>query len=202
MALISGKPFLERQLTYLQRQRFTDIVLAVGYKKEVIINYFGDTYHGLRLWYSQETTALGTGGALRQALSMCRGNNVFIFNGDTYVDANCDDIIAFGAARNRNVIVGGMCSHATRYGRLVIQNGDVAGLDPPSNDDTGLINTGCYYVSKSLLSTCALENPFSFEYDFLADFLPTSPFVLYVASGLFIDIGVPDDFRRAQSLFS
>jgi D-glycero-alpha-D-manno-heptose 1-phosphate guanylyltransferase len=42
--------------------------------------------------------------------------------------------------------------------------------------------------------------PFSFENDYLAHQLATAPLDLFVTTGLFIDIGVPEDFYRAQDL--
>ena len=45
------------------------MVLCTGYLAEQIAALFGDSYRGLRLGYSREAAPLGTGGAIRLALS-------------------------------------------------------------------------------------------------------------------------------------
>jgi D-glycero-alpha-D-manno-heptose 1-phosphate guanylyltransferase len=53
-----------------------------------------------------------------------------------------------------------------------------------------------------LLETLALPEAFSFERDVLAAKLQDLRPRLYVASGRFIDIGVPEDYARAQGMFA
>lgn len=67
MAPVAGRPFLERLLDRLIVQGISQVVLAVGYKREIIQNHFGARYKNLEVRYSVESEPLGTGGALRQA---------------------------------------------------------------------------------------------------------------------------------------
>lgn len=85
MVEIVGIPILGYQLQWLQAQGVTDIVVACGYRHDVIQTYFGDGERlGLRIAYAIEQTPLGRGGALRAALAeVPAGEDVVIAtNGD------------------------------------------------------------------------------------------------------------------------
>jgi len=88
MIPVNGKPFLKYLFDYLLKNGVTYIILAVGYKSEIIQKYFGDDYKGISITYSVENTPLGTGGAIKKALDCCNEKYVFIVNGDTYFDVD------------------------------------------------------------------------------------------------------------------
>ncbi len=92
MALINWRPFLELLLNNLARKGFIHVVISVGYLSEQIINYFGSEFNGIKLDYAIETKPLGTGGATKFALSFCKKDYVFIFNGDTFIDLEIAEI--------------------------------------------------------------------------------------------------------------
>ena len=94
MAPVAGKPFLERLLKSLAQKGFTRIVLALGYMAEKVIEHFGSRFEGMELVYEIESTPLGTGGAVRLALTQCLTDHVFVFNGDTYLDLEVSHVEA------------------------------------------------------------------------------------------------------------
>jgi D-glycero-alpha-D-manno-heptose 1-phosphate guanylyltransferase len=63
----------------------------------------------------------------------------------------------------------------------------------------GLINAGCYVLPRAILVDFPRRETFSLENDFLAKEVSQRRFDLFVTSGRFIDIGVPEDFTRAQT---
>ena len=93
MADINGKPFLAYQLDFLIENGIKRFVLSVGYKSEFIIQYFKNSYRNVPIEYAIETQPLGTGGAIKYALSKCISENVFVINGDTYLEVQM--IISF-----------------------------------------------------------------------------------------------------------
>src|ERR1017187_4110469 len=94
MSSIDGRPFLELLLRQLRRYGFQRVILAVGYEREVIYSHFGETAFGLKLTYPAESSPLGTGGALRNALGAVESETALIMNGDSYTDV---DLSRFGA---------------------------------------------------------------------------------------------------------
>lgn len=83
---VAGKPFIVRQLDYLQKQGVTEVVLCLSYRGEQVVAVVGDgAAFGLKVRYSWDGRCLmGTGGALRQALPLL-GQNFFVLYGDSYL---------------------------------------------------------------------------------------------------------------------
>ena len=86
---VSGKPFVCRQLDYLQRQGVSDVVMCTGHLGDRIQAVVKDgAEFNLTVRYSPDgPTLLGTGGALRRALPLL-GEQFFVLYGDSYLP--CD----------------------------------------------------------------------------------------------------------------
>ena len=87
-----------------------------------------------------------------------------------------------------------------RYGSLDVKDGAVVAFCEKGASGPGLINAGCYVLPTNILDSFPLGQPFALEADFLATAVTQQRFDCYESHGLFIDIGIPDDFHRAQSL--
>jgi NDP-sugar pyrophosphorylase family protein len=83
---VAGQPFLIHQLRLLHSKGFRKIVLCVGYLGEMIEAKIGDGKRlGLQIDYSfDEPTLLGTGGALKRAISKL-GDQFLVVYGDSYM---------------------------------------------------------------------------------------------------------------------
>jgi len=83
---VSGEPFLVHQLRLLYSKGFRKIVLCVGYLGELIEEKIGDGKRlGLQIDYSFDgPTLLGTGGALKRAISKL-GDQFLVIYGDSYM---------------------------------------------------------------------------------------------------------------------
>ena len=90
MAPINNKPFLEYIFDDLSKYDVSRVILAVGYKKEIVKKYFGNKYKNIKIAYSEENEPLGTGGAIKHALSLVNDEEVIIMNGDIYTKINYD----------------------------------------------------------------------------------------------------------------
>lgn len=172
-------------------------MLSLGYLAESVIDHFGNRFRGIELVYAVEPTPLGTGGALRLALSRCISDHVFVFNGDTFIDLDITAVHGCWLQRHVPIVVARQVRDTARYGRLSVLGDRVVGLSRGVEGD-GLINAGCYVLPTNLLASGPARERFSFETDFLAEAVKTSPFEVFLSEGQFIDIGVPQDFRRAQ----
>jgi D-glycero-alpha-D-manno-heptose 1-phosphate guanylyltransferase len=202
MAPVAGRPFLEILLTTLARKGFQRVVLSLGYMADKIVSHFGQEFAGMDLVYEIERTPLGTGGAVRQSLERCLDDHVFVFNGDTYVDVEVAELEARWRTQGVPIIVARNVTDTARFGRLDIADGRVLGFADKGTGGPGLINAGCYVLPKSILAAFPRGKLFSLETDFLASALSQRRFDLFVTSGRFIDIGVPEDFKRAQTELS
>ena len=198
MAPVAGRPFLEILLTVMASKGFTRVVLSLGYLADTIVNHFGDRFAGMELVYEIEDTPLGTGGAVRQASEHCSADHVFVFNGDTYLDLEVKEVEALWQRNRTPVIVARAVPDTSRYGRLSLDGEKVIGFAEKGAAGPGLINAGCYVLRADALAAFTPGQPFSLENDFLADAVLADPFDVFVIKGHFIDIGVPEDYARAQ----
>jgi D-glycero-alpha-D-manno-heptose 1-phosphate guanylyltransferase len=199
MAAIAGRPFLEIVLASLARKGFSRIILSLGYMAEKVVSHFGSSFEGMDLVYEIEASPLGTGGALRQALARASSDHVFVFNGDTFIDLEVPELEAFWQTHRLPTIVGKNVADTSRYGRLEMIGGHVAGFAAKGMPGPGLINAGCYVLPRSALDMFEPGRAFSLEADFLVAAVQTQPFALFSTNGFFIDIGIPDDYLRAQT---
>lgn len=202
MALVAGKPFLEILLQALAQKGFKRVVLSLGFLAHKVTEHFGARFAGMDLHYIVEDQPLGTGGAVRLALVSCLQDHVFVFNGDTFLDIEADTLEASWQADKHPIIVSRQVPDTTRYGRLLSEAGRVTGFEEKGAAGQGLINAGCYVFARNQLDNFALHQAFSLETDYLAHAFQQTAFKVFVAQGMFIDIGVPEDYLRAQELFS
>ena len=200
MAPVSGRPFLEILLTKLSRSGVTHCVLSLGYMAEAITSHFGTSFDTLSLDYVIEDQALGTGGATRLAMTKCTSDHVFVFNGDTYLGLEMDEAEKMWVSHKETIIVGCPVPDTQRYGRLDVADGMVKGFSEKGIVGPGLINAGCYILPTDQLDVWPLEQPFSMETDHLIPLLEREDVRLFETAGIFIDIGIPEDYHRAQSL--
>lgn len=202
MAPVNGEPFLSYILRRLAREQFTRIVLSVGYKAEIISAWFGDCFEGMDIGYQLESSPLGTGGAIRSALSQVQSDHAFVLNGDTFLDLNIRELEEIWQRTNEPLIVGRHIADASRYGRLTIIDEIVTAFVQDHANTPGVINAGAYVVPTNLFDNFSANDPFSFEADFLASEVRRRRFRSYLATGYFIDIGIPGDYARAPSDFA
>ncbi len=206
MVNVAGRPFLEYTLDYLIEQGVDNAVLAVSYKKEAIIEHFGTKYRNLNLSYSIESTPLGTGGAVKKAIhQLCSHSKqmVLVINGDTLVEYQLGDMLSLCNTGKVDLVMSLKTMEDTsRYGRVNVNNNKVTQFEEKKGGHPGLINAGVYlFDARSSLEFPQRES-FSFESDFLENIVQTHDVLASVTDGYFIDIGVPEDFNKAQMDFS
>ena len=201
LAPVAGVPFLAIVLRQLAQSGFGHVVLSVGYMAGHVIRAIGDCFAGMEISYAREDEPLGTGGGVRLALDVCRADHVFVMNGDTFLDLDFVRVEQVWQAHRELLLVGRAVEDTARYGRLRIEDGRVAGFLEKGASGPGVINTGYYVLASNVLSGFAPGTAFSLEVDFLRPAVAERPRGLFVTDAAFIDIGVPEDYARAQLLF-
>jgi len=202
MAPVAGKPFLEILLQALAQKGFKRVVLSLGFLAHKVTAHFEARFAGMDLHYVIEDQPLGTGGAVRLALESCLHDHIFVFNGDTFLDLEVNAIEAAWQANRHPIIVCRQVPDTARYGSLLTDAGRVIGFLEKGAGGPGLINAGCYVFARDQLDSFKFNQNFSLETDYLADAVTKTPFNIFVTEGLFIDIGVPEDYLRSQTLFT
>jgi D-glycero-alpha-D-manno-heptose 1-phosphate guanylyltransferase len=201
MAPIHGRPFLAYLLDAMAEAGFDSIILAVGYKSEAIRAFFGDDYRGLKLRYSKEDEPLGTGGAIRLAMGQASAPHVFVLNGDTHLELDYSAMMqAHLEAKASLTIAIKQVPDAGRYGALETAEGRIRNFREKGRGGPGLINAGVYLLARDLPDRYPLPRIFSFETDLLMPHASELQPLAFETDGMFIDIGIPEDYARAQEL--
>lgn len=203
LAPIGEKSFLDYLVKTLKQQDFDSIVFLTGYKAEQIEKRFQYLENAV---FIKEETALGTGGAIFNAFDKLQ-DEFFVINGDTFFDVDYSLLEDFGKEKPITLALR-YTNNIARYGfveiddKLLIKSFVEKGSLPKNRID-GYINGGIYYVHKSALKTYAEK----YSGEFIS--LETEIFPKLIANdelnglplgGCFIDIGIPEDYQRAQDL--
>lgn len=205
MALVQEKPFLETLLTYYAAQGIKRFILSVGHLAHIIQNHFGHSWHGLEIAYSLETTPLGTGGGILQASTLLDSGEktCLALNGDTFFAINLPKLMRFHQIKNAAISLSCFTSSdIERYMGLTIdQTNRVTQFNVKSHSGKCLVNGGAYLINRALLSSLSRQpiRPQSWENDTLPSLLREGhPLYAHAIEADFIDIGIPDDYARAQ----
>ncbi|MEF3849490.1 nucleotidyltransferase family protein [Campylobacter jejuni] len=197
MAPINNKPFLEFIFKYLKKQSVKEIILAVSYKYEVIQEYFKDEFLGIKIKYSIEKEPLGTGGAIKDALKFIQ-NQAYVLNGDTVFDI---DLKKLALNDSKICIALKQMQNFDRYGTVNVDDqGIVTSFEEKVFKKQGLINGGIYLLKKDIFDKFDLEKKFSFE-EFLQSNCNALKIQTQIFDDYFIDIGIPEDYRRFNNDF-
>jgi NDP-sugar pyrophosphorylase family protein len=203
LAEVQERPFLAYLLQHLARSGIKSAVLCTGYIGEQIKTAFGDTFGSMRLLYSQETSQLGTAGALRLALPQIQSNSVLIVNGDSFCDANLSDFWAWREAKSAEAaLLLTQVSDTRRYGRVEVDaDGRVLKFEEKGGrEGYGWINAGIYLLDRSLLLTIPEGRPVSLERDMFPAWMERGLYG-YGTQGRFLDIGTPESYALAEKFF-
>lgn len=202
LAPVGGAPFLHLLLRHLAANGFERVVLSVGYRAEMVMRAVGGRFAGLEISYAREEQPLGTGGGLRLALASTRRDHVFVMNGDTFLDADFAAAEALWRTHGEMLVIGCAVPDTGRYGRLAISDGHVTAFQEKGLSGPGVINAGCYVLPAGALAAFPPGEPFSLETEFLRPMAARGKLRALVSEGRFIDIGVPEEYLAAQSLFA
>jgi NDP-sugar pyrophosphorylase family protein len=202
LACIGERPFLEILLLQLRRHGFEEVILAVGYQSNLIRTHFADRAHGLDIRYSIESTPLGTGGALRNALDLMHTNTALIMNGDSYTDADLRLFLTEhqNAHADLSILVV-PADGRTDCGLVAVDAGrKVLGFkEKQSALGKQYINAGIYLASKQIPSEIPAGVQVSLESQMFPRWLKEGKDLrAFYHSGPCIDIGTPERHQSAQ----
>lgn len=204
MAPVAGRPFLRFIMDQLAAAGFDRVVVADGYRREQIEDFFGSAYRGMSIEYSPEETPLLTGGAVKRALSRCESDWVFVLNGDTWLDVDFEVMEA--AAANvpdsvTAVIAVKRMRDFERYGTVDVDAcGSLTAFHEKRPCEEGLINAGVYLLRLDALDD--MPEKFSLESDHFERVVGDGALRAVECAGGFIDIGVPEDYELAQTMLA
>jgi D-glycero-alpha-D-manno-heptose 1-phosphate guanylyltransferase len=201
MAPVAGKPFLSFVIDHCITQGIGRFIFSLGYKHEMISGWLDDQYPGVAKKYVIEEEPLGTGGAIQLACRQAEEKDVLVLNGDTLFKVQLPALARFHRQHNAAcTLVLKPMQHFERYGVVELQgNGAVKNFQEKKYYESGFINGGAYALDAAAFLAEGLPGKFSFEKDYLEQLYTVRPMYGVVQDAYFIDIGIPEDYEKANA---
>jgi D-glycero-alpha-D-manno-heptose 1-phosphate guanylyltransferase len=201
MAPVGSRPFLDYLFKWIKDYRVEKLVISAGYKSESIVKYFGNSVYGIPVEYVIEEKPLGTGGAIKYALHKTSGDDILVLNGDTYFPIDLRKFFSFHV-RNKSLFSVALkrMRNFDRYGTVECRRNTIVRFNEKKFCSDGLINGGIYLINRNIIEAWKLSGAFSLEKDIMEKESGTSVIKGMVFDDLFIDIGIPEDYHKAESI--
>ena len=201
MIPLGDKPIVEVIMDKFYRQGFSNFILSLGYKAEIIKTYFAENNgRPYKTDFVQEKEPLGTAGAL-SLLDNKIQTTFFVTNCDIILEANYDDVLSFHKDRENDLtIVGALKEFTIPYGVLRTDNGKLHNIEEKPNLHY-LVNTGVYVLEPRLLSLVPRHQPLHMtELIVLAqkNGFKTGVFPFH---GKWFDVGQWEEYRQTLKVF-
>lgn len=204
LAPIQNYPFLGILINYLCNQGIENFVFAVGYRNQMVIDFLEMEFPTLKISYSIETELLGTGGAIKLALSKVNSENVLIVNGDTFYNNDLQQFSKFHYSSKSDFSIAlTKIRNNERYGSVELDgmNRIIDFKEKNIGISDGLISSGHYIFNKAQFLRLNPQNNFSVETDFFQNPNINKYIFGFERTAGFIDIGIPEDYQLAQTFF-
>lgn len=197
MLSVKNKPILAYKIENLPDE-IDEVVMIVGYKKEQIIDYFGDNYKGRKIRYVVQEKLDGTGGAIRLVKDIVQDNFLVVCGDDLYGREDIKKII-----KEKLAVLAYEVDDPERFGILKTdaEGNLVEIIEKPEKFVGRLANTGAYVFSKKIFD---YDMPLTTkgEYyltDALTGLAKDYP-VKVVRAGIWQSIGKPEDLEKAEKI--
>jgi NDP-sugar pyrophosphorylase family protein len=203
LAPVGDAPFLQLLVKQLRSQGIRRLVMCTGHLADQIEKEFGDGHKwDVAIAYSKESRPLGTAGALKFAeCYLTQASDFLVMNGDSFLELDFRELIRFHRKHD------GLISMAVRrvpdtarYGtvQLDTHNRVLGFREKMGAPVPGIVNGGVYVFKRAILQHIP-DGPASLEKDVFPRLFEHGLYALE-QQGMFIDIGTPEDYARAQTL--
>lgn len=200
LAPVCGKPFLGYLIENWVSQGINHFIFSLHYEANQVIDYINalksNVLANSKVEYVVEEVPLGTGGAIVNAMLNAKLTDSFLVaNADTWLSTGVNELLAADKVSLSLVKV----DSVSRYGEVIIDadNQIVNFNEKNGGDAPGYINAGLYKLHPGIFSDF-LNDPFSFESDFLPQFISSRKVNAVILNSSFIDIGIPSDYHKFQ----
>nr|WHO17378.1 mannose-1-phosphate guanylyltransferase [Anoectochilus roxburghii] len=205
----ANKPMILHQIEALKEVGVTEVVLAINYQPEVMLNFLKEfeAKLGIRITCSQETEPLGTAGPLalaRDKLIDGSGEPFFVLNSDVISEYPFAELVKFHKSHGGEAtIMVTKVDEPSKYGVVVMEEetGRVERfVEKPKIFVGNKINAGIYLLNPSVLDEIELR-PTSIEKEVFPKIASDQKLYAMVLPGFWMDIGQPKDYVTGLRLY-
>ena len=199
---VGNLPVIERLLKWLRRNGVREVFVTTGYLGHLLKALCSDgAQWDMSIEYTEEPEPLGTVGALnlvRDALD----ETFLVLNGDLLTDLNLRAFIQFHRGHGDALTVGVTQKPVKVDMGVIYTEGELINGFREKPTFSYEVSMGVYCMEPEVLDYIPQGVPFGFD-DLMYRMLDEkSPVHVFRHSGLWVDVGRPEDFKRAQELFT
>jgi len=142
---VAGKTIIEHNLEQLVGLA-NEIFIVVGYKAEMIKEFVGDEFKGMKIKYLVQDKPLGNADALKKAKESITGKFILIFGDDLYSKKDIEKLLEYD-----NAILAAKVKNPENFGILKIKNNIfLEVIEKPKVFVSDLVNIGCFVFTKDI----------------------------------------------------
>ncbi len=204
MAIIDGKPILERAIEGLKNYGVKDIFISVGFLNEQIRDYFGDGKNfGVNIKYIIENEPLGSGGALyfiKDEIDC----NLIVCPGDVIFDVDFKRLLDFHEQKGALITLFAHPNLHPYDSDLIItdENSVITSINKKNSTRDfyykNLVNAGIFVLSPETLGFFKELKVVNMEHDFVSHFIDGGKVLAYKSSEYVKDVGTAERFINAE----
>jgi mannose-1-phosphate guanylyltransferase len=200
MMPVQGNPIIEHLIELFKKFNVKDILIAVCYDKDKIIQHFGNgSHYGVRIRYIEEDEPSGTSNILKRARPFLTGS-FFVTNSDELKSVNLTDMYLTHKENNALVTIALTLSQDPKsYGVVSIEGIRIREFREKPKDkhhESKLINAGLYLFELEVIDMIPSET--TMFYDFFPVLAEKNKLMGYPFSGQWFDVSSKESYERAE----
>ncbi len=204
MIPLVGVPLLARTIDWLAGEGVAEAAVNLYHRPQSIPEFFGESWHGVRLHYFYEETLRGTAGGVKGAEAVLGDAPFYVIYGDNLVHADLRRLAAFHAGHGGAATVALFHHPNPSAAGIVGMDGDgritrFVEKPPPDQIFSDTANAGVYVLDPSVLSVIPPDEPSDFGKDIFPRLLAQGTSLYGTLLGGYLqDTGTPDAYRQAN----
>lgn len=207
MVEVDGAPLLTHCFEQLADLAVEELIVVVGYRKQYIIDYYGDGFENIPITYTHQREQNGLAHALLTAETHIDDDFILML-GDNIFNANLQDVVRRQQQEHADAVFlteEVPYADADRYG-VCVTDGDreiTNVIEKPDDPPSNIVMTGFYTFSPAIFHACHLVQPSDrgeYEISEAIDLLIQSGRTINALhmDGWRVDIGYPEDRDQAE----
>jgi len=201
MLKVGNKPILETIIVNFKKYGFTNIILCVSYKSEIIEEYFKDgSEFGVSIEYIHENKRMGTAGAL-SLIKTSLDEPFFVMNGDLLTDINFENMMDYHLS-NHSVATMGVREYDFQvpYGVVNVEGQNILNIEEKPVHKF-FVSAGIYVLSSAILQYIPKNEFYDMPTLFEKVIEEKKKSISFLIHEYWLDIGRIEEFEKANSEF-
>ena len=141
---IDDIPIIDWQIKYFKKFGIKEIIVCTGHLSKTLRSYLESKNFGIKIRYSDESTPLGTGGAIRKAVKDIDDDDFFVINGDVITNIDLNKLKSYS---NSVAVI----PLRTAYGVVHVSGKKIEKFEEKPEIFNHWMNAGIYYLNKEIL---------------------------------------------------